>query len=160
MGRSFPRVQTSRSLTCVDRDIHPSAFISRLYFENQLCSTPIASPHGHTDTGIRVTLGDLGTHLFPTRFCYPSCKRFALQDARTRRTSLYTANFSNQITLLHPPPHLKIPPPSYNSVPHASSPYPLCHKRDRPGLMTQILVSPPHSCTPKSAAPKNHPLQG
>ncbi|KAH9965441.1 hypothetical protein BC827DRAFT_1184678 [Russula dissimulans] len=42
----------------VDVDVHPSAFISRLYFENQLCSVPITSPHGHTDIGIRVTLGD------------------------------------------------------------------------------------------------------
>ncbi|KAI0262205.1 hypothetical protein BC834DRAFT_402266 [Gloeopeniophorella convolvens] len=41
----------------VDIDIHPAAFISRLYFENQLCSAPIASPLGHTETGIRVTLG-------------------------------------------------------------------------------------------------------
>ncbi|KAI9508395.1 hypothetical protein F5148DRAFT_1197031 [Russula earlei] len=43
----------------VDVDVHPSAFISRLYFENQLCSAPITSLHGHTDIGIRVTLGDL-----------------------------------------------------------------------------------------------------
>ncbi|KAI0001027.1 hypothetical protein BJV77DRAFT_972151 [Russula vinacea] len=43
----------------VDVDVHPSAFISRLYFENQLCSAPITSPHGHTDNGIRITLGDL-----------------------------------------------------------------------------------------------------
>jgi hypothetical protein len=50
----------------VDRDVHPSAFISRLYFENQLCSAPITSPDGRTDNGIRITLGDLGTHqLFP-----------------------------------------------------------------------------------------------
>jgi hypothetical protein len=49
-----------------DRDVHPSAFISRLYFENQLCSAPITSPDGRTDNGIRITLGDLGTHrLFP-----------------------------------------------------------------------------------------------
>jgi len=54
-----------RSLTCIDRDIHRSAYISRLYFENQLCSAPITSPHGHTDIGIRVTLGDLGAYLFP-----------------------------------------------------------------------------------------------
>jgi hypothetical protein len=45
------------------RDVHPSAFISRIYFENQLCSAPITSPHDHTDNGIRVTLGDLGTRL-------------------------------------------------------------------------------------------------
>ncbi|KAH9072755.1 hypothetical protein EDB83DRAFT_2358925 [Lactarius deliciosus] len=42
----------------VDVDIHPSAFISRLYFENQLCSAPITAPLGHTDIGIRVALGD------------------------------------------------------------------------------------------------------
>jgi hypothetical protein len=64
VGRSFPRVQAQRSLTCVDRDVHPSAFISRLYFENQLCSASIISSHGHTDIGLRVTLGDLGAPLF------------------------------------------------------------------------------------------------
>ncbi|KAI0002280.1 hypothetical protein BJV74DRAFT_818321 [Russula compacta] len=42
----------------VDVDVHRSAFISRLYLENQLCSIPITSPHGHTDIGIRVKLGD------------------------------------------------------------------------------------------------------
>jgi len=96
---------------------------------------------------------------FPTDSVVLRANAFALQDARTRRTSLYTVNFSNQIILLHPPPHLRIPPPYYDSVPHASSPYPLCNKRDRPGPMTQILVSLPHSCTPESAAPKNRPLQ-
>ncbi|KAI0302290.1 hypothetical protein B0F90DRAFT_1667516 [Multifurca ochricompacta] len=42
----------------VDIDIHPSAFITRLYFENLLCSAPITSPLSQTDIGIRVTLGD------------------------------------------------------------------------------------------------------
>ena len=157
MRRSSPRAQTLRSLTCVDRDIHPSAFISRLYFESHLCSAPITSPHGHTDIGIRVTLGDLGAHLFPTDYVCYSCKRFAMQDARTRRTSLYTVNSSNRITLPHPLPRLKIPLPYCNSVPHAS--YPLCNKRGRPGPTTHGLVSLPLSCAPESAAPKNRPLR-
>ena len=157
MRRSFPQVQTLRSLTCVDRDIHPSAFISRLYFENHLCSAPITSPRGHTDIGIRVTLGDLGAHLFPTDYVCYSCKRPALQDARTRRTSLYTVNSSNRTTLAHPLPRLKIPPPYCNSVPHAS--YLFCNKRDRLGPTTHGLVSLPLSCVPESAAPKNRPLR-
>jgi len=65
-GRTLALSGTSRvnsvhldKMAEVDVDVHPSAFISRLYFENQLCSAPITSPHGHTDVGIRVTLGDL-----------------------------------------------------------------------------------------------------
>jgi len=64
-GRSLALSGTSRvdsvhldRLAEVDVDVHPSAFISRLYFENELCSVPITSSHGHTDIGIRVTLGD------------------------------------------------------------------------------------------------------
>jgi len=54
------------SFLIYDRDIHPSAFISRLCFENQLCSAPITSRLGYTDLGIRVSLGDPGAHLlFP-----------------------------------------------------------------------------------------------
>jgi len=98
------------------------------------------------------------------RTCFPqilsySCKRVALQDARTHRTSSYMVNFSNRTTLPHRPPDLKIPLPYCSSVPHASSPCPLCNKRERPGPTTQGLVSLPHSFAPKSAAPKNHPLQ-
>ena len=62
MSRSSILVRVAY-ISHVHRDVHPSAFISRLYVENQLCSAPITSPHGHTDNGIRVTLGDLGSYL-------------------------------------------------------------------------------------------------
>ncbi|KAF8262201.1 hypothetical protein EI94DRAFT_719554 [Lactarius quietus] len=64
-GRSLALSGTTRvdavlldKMAEVDVDIHPAAFISRLYFENHLSSAPITSPLGHTDIGIRVALGD------------------------------------------------------------------------------------------------------
>ncbi|THH15053.1 hypothetical protein EW146_g5364 [Bondarzewia mesenterica] len=42
-------------------DIHPSAALTRLYLENQLCSLPITSADGTTDHGVRITLGDLNS---------------------------------------------------------------------------------------------------
>ncbi|KAI0310105.1 hypothetical protein OF83DRAFT_1156278 [Amylostereum chailletii] len=42
----------------VSMDIHPAATLSRLYFENQLCSSPVTAADGTTDLGVRITLGD------------------------------------------------------------------------------------------------------
>ncbi|EGO00806.1 hypothetical protein SERLA73DRAFT_167044 [Serpula lacrymans var. lacrymans S7.3] len=39
-------------------DIHPYATLTRVYFENILCLTPISSLDGRSDSGIRVSLGD------------------------------------------------------------------------------------------------------
>ncbi|KAG2365499.1 hypothetical protein BDR07DRAFT_1374299 [Suillus spraguei] len=38
-------------------DIHPSAILSRVYFENMLCLSHL-SPDGRTEIGVRVALGD------------------------------------------------------------------------------------------------------
>jgi len=43
-----------------NRDIHPSASLSRVYFENMLCLSHL-SPDGRTEIGVRVALGDTGT---------------------------------------------------------------------------------------------------
>ncbi|EMD33214.1 hypothetical protein CERSUDRAFT_98807 [Gelatoporia subvermispora B] len=42
----------------VSMDIHPKSTLSRMYFENILCSYPITSAKGRTDEGIRVSLSD------------------------------------------------------------------------------------------------------
>ena len=105
MSRSFTLMREKGLMSKdVGRDVHPSAFISRLYFENQLCSASITSLDGRTDSGIRITLGDLGTHqLFPK--ASSPCEHFVLQIAKTRRTSLSMVNLSNQIILIRPHPH-------------------------------------------------------
>ncbi|KAG2044611.1 hypothetical protein BDR03DRAFT_939539 [Suillus americanus] len=53
-------VSTSNShntLFTPNRDIHPSATLSRVYFENMLCLSHL-SPDGRTEIGVRVALGD------------------------------------------------------------------------------------------------------
>lgn len=51
------------------RDIHPFATLTRIYFENILCLSPlIAPPHDpfgpkRTQVGVRVSLGGTGTCL-------------------------------------------------------------------------------------------------
>lgn len=50
------------------RDIHDSATLSRVYFENTLCLSPLITvPCGagsmkRTEVGVRVALGDTGNH--------------------------------------------------------------------------------------------------
>lgn len=39
--------------------------ITRLYFENQLCSRPITSPSGITGGAVRIALGDPGETCLP-----------------------------------------------------------------------------------------------
>jgi hypothetical protein len=85
------------------------------------------------------------------------CKRSVLQTAKMRRTSLYLANFSKQITLTRPPPHPRIPFPYFSSVPHVSSPWLLCNNHDCPGLMTLSHGFRLHSCAPRNVAPRNRP---
>ena len=51
-------------VTTSGRDIHPGATLSRLYFENQLCSAPITSADGTTESGVKIIIGDPRT---PTR---------------------------------------------------------------------------------------------
>lgn len=58
--------KTSVRLSLHRRDIHDSAILSRVYFENILCLSPLISvPCGfgnvkRTEVGVRVTLGDTG----------------------------------------------------------------------------------------------------
>ncbi|KAI0048858.1 hypothetical protein FA95DRAFT_1678064 [Auriscalpium vulgare] len=42
----------------ISMDIHPAAFLSRLYFDNQLCAFPITAADGTTEMGVRIALGD------------------------------------------------------------------------------------------------------
>lgn len=64
-GRPSLRLKGTESLKniCIDpsddvcMDIHPSATLSRVYFENMLCLSHL-SPDGRTETGVRVALGD------------------------------------------------------------------------------------------------------
>jgi hypothetical protein len=54
-----------------DRDVHPFATLTRIYFENMLCLSPLISPTQdtfgpkRTQVGVRVSLGDTGTFLMP-----------------------------------------------------------------------------------------------
>lgn len=60
---------TDVPLVACGRDIHPFATLTRIYFENVLCLSPlVASPHDafgpkRTEVGVRVSLGDTGTFL-------------------------------------------------------------------------------------------------
>lgn len=51
------------------RDIHPFATLTRIYFENMLCLSPLVAPlHDtcdpkRTQVGVRVSLGDTGRFL-------------------------------------------------------------------------------------------------
>ncbi|KAG2350972.1 hypothetical protein BDR05DRAFT_955118 [Suillus weaverae] len=64
-GRPSLRLKGTESLKniCIDpsddvcMDIHPSATLSRVYFENILCLSHL-SPDGRTEIGVRVALGD------------------------------------------------------------------------------------------------------
>ncbi|KAG1813135.1 uncharacterized protein BJ212DRAFT_1569381 [Suillus subaureus] len=64
-GRPSLRLKGTESLKniCIDpsddvcMDIHPSATLSRVYFENMLCLSHL-SPDGRTEMGARVALGD------------------------------------------------------------------------------------------------------
>ncbi|KAG1868258.1 hypothetical protein DFJ58DRAFT_653997 [Suillus subalutaceus] len=64
-GRPSLRLKGTESLKniCIDpsddvcMDIHPSATLSRVYFENMLCLSDL-SPDGRTEIGVRVALGD------------------------------------------------------------------------------------------------------
>ncbi|KAG0700195.1 hypothetical protein DFH29DRAFT_853861 [Suillus ampliporus] len=64
-GRPSLRLKGTESLEklCIDpsddvcMDIHPSATLSRVYFENILCLSRL-SPDGRTEIGVRVALGD------------------------------------------------------------------------------------------------------
>jgi hypothetical protein len=87
----------------------------------------------------------------------PSSKRFVLQTAKTRPTSLYMDNFSKQTILTRPPLHPQIPTPYFNSVPHIFLPRLHCNNHDYPGRMTLSRVSRPCSCAPKSVAPRSRP---
>jgi len=42
----------------LDRNIHPQAILSQIYFENIFCLCAISSADGKTDIGVRVALGD------------------------------------------------------------------------------------------------------
>ena len=63
-----------------DRDVHPFATLTRIYFENTLCLSPLISPTQdtfgpkRTQVGVRVSLGDTGTFMFavkPARLIIP-----------------------------------------------------------------------------------------
>lgn len=61
---------TDRALwVVVIRDIHPFATLTKIYFENILCLSPLIAPSHdtagpkRTQVGVRVTLGDTGTFL-------------------------------------------------------------------------------------------------
>ncbi|KAG2136482.1 uncharacterized protein EDB93DRAFT_1303088 [Suillus bovinus] len=64
-GRPSLRLKGTESLNhiCIDpsddvcMDIHPSATLSRVYFENMLCLSRLF-PDGRTEIGVRVALGD------------------------------------------------------------------------------------------------------
>ncbi|EJC97456.1 uncharacterized protein FOMMEDRAFT_163266 [Fomitiporia mediterranea MF3/22] len=42
----------------VNLHVHPRCILTRQLFEQTLCSTPVSSTKGHTDSGIRISLGD------------------------------------------------------------------------------------------------------
>ncbi|KAG0691574.1 hypothetical protein DFH29DRAFT_1010746 [Suillus ampliporus] len=65
-------------------DIHPSATLSRVYFENILClSCP--PPDGRTEIGVRVALGDTGAFMVPQQ---PKCLYSETLSSSTSATSL------------------------------------------------------------------------
>ena len=47
--------------SCRYRDIHPDSTLTRIYFENIYCLTPITSPDSRSEYGVRVSLTDNST---------------------------------------------------------------------------------------------------
>lgn len=128
-------------LTC-NRSIHDYSVLTKIYFENVLCLSPVTSKDGRTEQGIRVSLGDNGT-LISLMLNLPS-HRFEIGDPETTDFLIY-----GQL----------LPDPSQDHLPSTSSVPP----QSLHILAARILSKPPPPVVrpprPDDPTPRKPPTQ-
>ncbi|OSC98411.1 hypothetical protein PYCCODRAFT_1397057 [Trametes coccinea BRFM310] len=132
-------------------DIHPDAALTRMYFENIFCLTPITSPNGRTEYGVRVSLTENNDADTPDLLIYGE-----LRDASpSSETSLPSSSSSAPKTLhllaariyegVPPPPTFRLPRPD-DPTPRKPPPtFGAKRKRDVTGLPFAYASAPSES---------------
>ncbi|KAI9063718.1 hypothetical protein FKP32DRAFT_1571410 [Trametes sanguinea] len=132
-------------------DIHPDAALTRMYFENIFCLTPITSPDGRTEYGVRVSLTENNDPDTPDLLIYGE-----LRDAPPSSETSVPSSSSSPPKTLHllaariypgvpPPPTFRLPRPD-DPTPRKPPPaFGTKRKRDVTGLPFALTSGPSES---------------
>ncbi|KAH9888432.1 hypothetical protein C8Q73DRAFT_710149 [Cubamyces lactineus] len=132
-------------------DIHPEATLTRIYFENVFCLTPITSSNGRTEYGVRVSLTENNDPDTPDLLIYGE-----LRDASPGSEAPIPSTSSSSPKTLHllaarilpgppPPPTFRLPRPDDPTPRRPPPTFGAKRKRDAIGFPFDLAPGPSES---------------